>query len=133
MTTDPRTAILSDLCHPEWNPVSESHGLSHDDAVNLVNAHEADVLKRAASTQPPLPAGFERKSCVTVACAACGYPYDEAEFTMHFPSAREAADHVVGDGWDELKDGRVLCIRTDEQHDELRRTVGVIDPDDDTA
>ena len=50
MTTDPRTAILSDLCHPEWNPISESRGLSHDDAVNLVNAHEAATLRRAASS-----------------------------------------------------------------------------------
>lgn len=48
-TVDPRTEILSDLCHPEWNPVSESHGLSHDDAVKLVNAYRAAVLREAAA------------------------------------------------------------------------------------
>jgi hypothetical protein len=80
-------------------------------------------------TPTVLPAGFESKTCVTVKCAVCGYPYDEAEFVMHFPSGRDAADHVVGDSWDELKDGRVLCMRGDEQHDELRNTVGVIDQD----
>lgn len=47
-TVDPRTAILSDLCHPEWNPVSESHGMSHDDAVKLVDAYRAAVLREAA-------------------------------------------------------------------------------------
>lgn len=72
-----------------------------------------------------LPDGFERKACVTVECAVCGYPYDEAEFTMHFPSAGEAVNHVTSDGWDELKDGRVLCMRGDEKHDELRNTIGV--------
>jgi hypothetical protein len=83
--------------------------------------------------QTDLPDGFKRHACVTVACAACGYPYDEAEFTMHFPSAPEASNRVVSDGWDELKDGRVLCMRGDDKHDQLRHTVGVIDPDDDTA
>jgi hypothetical protein len=76
-------------------------------------------------TPVALPEGFQRKTCVTVACAVCGYPYDEAEFTMHFPSAAEASNHVVSDGWDELKDGRVLCMRGDEKHDETRRTVGL--------
>lgn len=80
-------------------------------------------------TPTELPAGFERKTCVTVACAVCGYQYDEAEFTMHFPSAGDAVDHVVGDGWDELTDGRILCMRDDEKHNELRDAVGVIDPD----
>jgi hypothetical protein len=80
-------------------------------------------------TPVELPAGFERKTCVTVACAVCGYQYDEAEFTMHFPSAADAVDHVVGDGWDELTDGRILCLRDDEKHNELRASVGVVDPD----
>ena len=74
-----------------------------------------------------LPDGFTRHSCVTVACAVCGYRYDEAEFAMHFPSAADAENHVTSDGWDELKDGRVLCMRGDEEHDELRNTVGVSD------
>ncbi|MER5750654.1 hypothetical protein [Streptomyces sp. NPDC002088] len=43
-TVDPRTEILSDLCHPEWNPVTESHGLAHDDAVKLVDAYRAAVV-----------------------------------------------------------------------------------------
>ena len=43
-TVDPRTAVLSDLCHPEWNPVSESHGMSHDDAVKLLDAYRAAVV-----------------------------------------------------------------------------------------
>lgn len=47
-TVDPRTVILSDLCHPEWNPVSESHGMSHDDAVKRVDSYRAAVLREAA-------------------------------------------------------------------------------------
>lgn len=43
-TVDPRTAILSDLCHPDWNPVSESHGLAHDDAVKLLDAYREAVV-----------------------------------------------------------------------------------------
>lgn len=109
-----------------------------DTAVNKGNTalDEIETAVRRWTAEHPepstLPAGFERKTCVTVACTACGYPYDEAEFTMHFPSAGEAVNHVVSDGWDELKDGRVLCMRDDEQHNELRDTVGVNDPDDDT-
>ncbi|MEU2426962.1 hypothetical protein ABZ619_39120 [Streptomyces sp. NPDC007851] len=80
-------------------------------------------------TPTELPAGFQRHVCITVACAVCGYQYDETEFTMHFPSAAEAANQTVSDGWEELKDGRVLCMRGDEKHDELRQTVGVVDPD----
>lgn len=48
-TVDPRTAILSDLCHPEWNPVSESRGLSHDDAVKLVNSYRASVVNEVVA------------------------------------------------------------------------------------
>jgi predicted DNA-binding transcriptional regulator AlpA len=48
-TVDPRTAVLSDLCHPEWNPVSESHGMSHDDAVKLLDAYRAAVLREVAT------------------------------------------------------------------------------------
>lgn len=47
-TVDPRIAILSDLCHPEWNPVSESRGMSHDAAVKLVDSYQAKVLREAA-------------------------------------------------------------------------------------
>lgn len=73
------------------------------------------------------PAGFERKTCVTVDCAACGYHYDETEFIHAFDSIEEATDTVVGAGWDELKDGRVLCDTYDEKHDELRRVVGLVE------
>jgi len=92
-----------------------------------------DGQRMVWQTPVTLPDGFQRKTCVTVACAVCGYAYDEAEFTMHFPSGAEASNHVVSDGWDELKDGRLLCMRGDEKHDELRRTVGVADPDDSDA
>jgi len=86
--------------------------------------------RMAWETPTVLPDGFERHACVTVKCAACGYPYDEAEFTHHFPSMGDALDGAVGGGWDELRDGRVLCETGDEKHDELRRTVGVVDDSD---
>ncbi|MFI1677017.1 hypothetical protein [Streptomyces sp. NPDC020607] len=76
-----------------------------------------------------LPAGFKREACITVACAVCGYGYDETEYTHHFPSAGDARDEAVGAGWDELKDGRVLCEDRDEKHEELRSAVGVVDQD----
>jgi len=89
-----------------------------------------DGRRMVWETPTVLPDGFERKNCVTVACAVCGYQYDKAEFVTHFPSAEEAVSHVVGDGWDELNDGRVLCMRGDEKHDELRQTVGAVDDSD---
>jgi hypothetical protein len=81
-------------------------------------------------TPTVLPDGFERHSCVTVKCAACGYGYDETEYDHHFPGLGDALDGVIGAGWDELNDGRVLCETQDEKHEELRRTVGVVDDSD---
>ncbi|MGR3875738.1 hypothetical protein ACUXZZ_45215 (plasmid) [Streptomyces graminifolii] len=81
-------------------------------------------------TPAELPDGFTRHTCVTVKCAVCGYGYDETEYDHHFPGLGDALDGVVGSGWDELKDGRVLCETQDEKHNELRQTVGVVDPDD---
>lgn len=114
------------MCRLEPHGVEEMHSDRPEAAIR------PNGRRTVWETPAELPSGFERKTCVTVACAACGYPYDEAEFTMHFPSAPEASNHVVSDGWDELKDGRLLCMRGDDKHEELRRTVGVIDPDDDT-
>ena len=110
----------------QWDTAISKGGAALDVIETTVRAW----IAKHPEPEPALPGGFERKTCVTVACAVCGYPYDEAEFTMHFPSAAEASSHVVGDGWDELKDGRVLCMRGDDRHDELRAAVGVIDPDD---
>jgi len=114
---------------------ASSNSPAYDAAVERGNAALDDIeqaVRRWVAAHPEpstLPAGFERKACVTVACAVCGYPYDEAEFAMHFPSAPEASNHVTSDGWDELKDGRVLCMRGDDKHDELRASVGVVDQD----
>lgn len=76
-----------------------------------------------------LPDGFERTTCVTIACAVCGYRYDEAEFVAHYPSAEDAMDGPRRDGWDVLKDGRVLCMSGEEKHDELRQSVGLVNED----
>lgn len=77
------------------------------------------------TTPVELPAGFERKTGVSVSCAVCGYGFDEDEFIHFFDSAEEATDTAVGTGWDELTDGRLLCETSDDKHDELRRTVGI--------
>jgi hypothetical protein len=109
----------------------------YDAAVERGNAALDDIeqaVRRWVAAHPEpstLPDGFKRHTCVTVACAACGYRYDEAEFVMHFPSEADARNGANGDAWDELADGRVLCMRGDEKHDELRRTVGLADPNDD--
>jgi hypothetical protein len=76
-----------------------------------------------------LPDGFERKTGVTVACAGCGYGFDEDEFIQFFDSVEEAVNLATSAGWDELEDGRLLCGDRDEKHEELRRTVGVVDQD----
>jgi len=83
-----------------------------------VAAHPAQVAE-------PLPEGFERHACVTVKCAVCGYHYDETEYDHHFPSVGDALDGAVGSGWDELKDGRVLCEDRDEKHEQMRQAVGI--------
>lgn len=98
-----------------------------DEAVRAFLAGEPTAEQPAAK---PLPDGFERQSCVTVKCAVCGYVYDETEYLHHFPTAGDATDGAVGAGWDELKDGRVLCETSDEKHDELRKTVGLVDDSD---
>ncbi|RSN13770.1 hypothetical protein DMH25_08255 [Streptomyces sp. WAC 01325] len=101
--------------------------LPADDPVPHYNRGRRYIEPRPADS---LPGGFERHACVTVKCAACSYPYDETEFTHHYQSMGDALDGAVGAGWDELRDGRVLCETGDEKHEELRRTVGVVDDSD---
>ncbi|MFJ7963178.1 hypothetical protein [Streptomyces sp. NPDC096324] len=108
---------------PEWDRAVGRGNAALDEVEKAVRAW---VAKHPESST--MPDGFEQKACVTVGCAVCGYRYDEAEFVMHFPSIAEASGHTVGDGWDELKDSRVLCMRGDEKHDELRASIGVVDP-----
>jgi hypothetical protein len=84
----------------------------------------------AGETPAQLPGGFKRTTAVTVDCAACGYHFDETEFIHAFDSVEEAVDTVVGAGWDELRDGRVICEDQDEKHEALRSEVGVVNDSD---
>lgn len=106
------------------------HGEEELHADRPRSAAEPNGRRMVWSTPTVLPDGFTRHSCITVACAVCGYRYDESEFDHHFPSAGDAIDGAVGSGWDELKDGRLLCEATDDKHEEVRRTVGVVKEDD---
>ncbi|MFK3734042.1 hypothetical protein ACI2LJ_27675 [Streptomyces sp. NPDC088090] len=45
---DPRMAIYSDLMWPKWNPRSESHGTSQEQADKLLDAYRAATLREAA-------------------------------------------------------------------------------------
>ncbi|WP_435279129.1 hypothetical protein [Streptomyces sp. 1222.5] len=111
------------VCALPPHGVEELHAdRSHEEA-------EPNGRRMVWSTPTVLPDGFARHSCITVACAVCGYRYDEAEFDRHFPSVGDAIDGAVSSGWDELKDGRLLCEADDDKHDALRRTVGVADDD----
>lgn len=47
-TVDPRIAILSDLSDPPYNEVTETRCVPWDDAVKLLNAYRAAVLREAA-------------------------------------------------------------------------------------
>jgi hypothetical protein len=47
-TTAARTALYSQLMWPAWNPRSESHGTSREQAEQLLNAYRAAVLREAA-------------------------------------------------------------------------------------
>lgn len=103
---------------PQWDAAVErgTTALDHIDC----------AVRRWVTAHPEpstLPAGFERRTGVAVKCAACGYGFDEDEFIHFFDSPEEARDTVVGTGWDELKDGRVVCETRDEKHNELRATV----------
>jgi hypothetical protein len=92
----------------------------------------AAALRQLADGQPTveLPGGFKRTTAVTVDCAACGYHFGETEFIHAFDSVEEATDTVVGAGWDELRDGRVVCEDQDEKHQALRSEVGVVNDSD---
>ena len=46
--TEPRTALYSELMWPEWNPRSERHGTSQEQAEQLIDAYRAAVLREAA-------------------------------------------------------------------------------------
>ncbi|MCL6733325.1 PGDYG domain-containing protein [Streptomyces neyagawaensis] len=86
-----------------------------------------DIFAETYEPAIPLPAGFRSEQLVAVRCAACEYEYDEDEsYTCYFNSVEQATTCVRDAGWTVLKDGRVLCTaEDDEDHDELRRTVGI--------
>lgn len=48
-TTDPRIAVLSDLSSPSWHPTPEAYGMPWDDAVKLLDAYRAAVLREVAA------------------------------------------------------------------------------------
>jgi hypothetical protein len=105
-----------------------TNGVMHSDRT------DADVMPNGRrmvwETPAELPCGFKRTTAVTVDCAACGYHFDETEFIHAFDSVEEAVDTVVGAGWDELRDGRVVCEDHDEKHEALRSEVGVVNDSD---
>jgi hypothetical protein len=47
-TVDPRIAILSDLSDPPFNEVTETRCVPWDDAVKMLAAYKAAVLRKAA-------------------------------------------------------------------------------------
>ena len=47
-TVDPRIAVLSDLSQPSWHPTPKAYGMPWDEAVVLLNAYRAAVLRAAA-------------------------------------------------------------------------------------
>ena len=48
-TTDPRIAVLSAISSPDWHPVPEAHGMPWDEAVKLLDAYRAAVLREVAA------------------------------------------------------------------------------------
>jgi hypothetical protein len=47
-TVDPRIAILSNLSDPPYSEVAETHCVPWDDAVKMLAAYRASVLREAA-------------------------------------------------------------------------------------
>lgn len=58
-TVDPRIAVLSDLSDPPYNQVAEKHCVPWDDAVKMLNAYKAAVLREAADAINALPEDYE--------------------------------------------------------------------------
>jgi len=56
-----RIAVYSELMWPEWDPRTEAHGTSQEQAEQLLNAHAAEVraavLREAAEQIDTLPTG----------------------------------------------------------------------------
>ncbi|MFF8775069.1 hypothetical protein [Kitasatospora sp. NPDC015120] len=71
--------------------------------------------------------------CWTAKCSVCGDVVED-EFIPHSDSPEAAADDAVGSHeWEELPDGRLVCDRTDDAHDEARaqaRTGNAPEPDE---
>jgi hypothetical protein len=127
--TEQLTAALREVL-ATFAPMHEVHGgpVSYYDGSADIEAAQFEKW-RATLDDVDLPAGFKRTTAVTVDCAACGYHFDETEFIHAFDSIAEATSTVVGAGWDELEDGRVICEEQDEAHEVLRSEVGVVDQD----
>lgn len=58
--------------------------------------------------------------CWTAKCSICGDVVED-EFIPHHDTPESAADDAVGSReWDELPDGRLVCDRSDDAHDDAR-------------
>ncbi|MEU5388971.1 hypothetical protein [Kitasatospora cineracea] len=72
--------------------------------------------------------------CWTARCSVCGDVVED-EFIPHHDSAEAAADDAVDSrGWAERPDGRLVCERDGQEHEEARadaRTEGGPEPDED--
>ncbi|MFJ2191566.1 hypothetical protein ACIOJE_27155 [Kitasatospora sp. NPDC087861] len=57
--------------------------------------------------------------CWTAKCSVCG-DLVEDEYIPHHASAEDAAADAVAREWHELPDGRLVCDRSDDVHDDAR-------------
>lgn len=54
----------------------------------------------------------DQHTCYTARCDECRNDYEnDDQMIVHFDSAEAAIDGAVGDGWQHLSDGRLLCGR----------------------
>ncbi|MFE2174412.1 hypothetical protein [Kitasatospora sp. NPDC059462] len=100
-------------------------------ATHALVLHHGYAWRREGAARPG--AGTAVPSlCWTAKCGICG-DLVEDEFIPRHESPEAAATDAVGREWDELPDGRLVCDRADEAHDEARaqaRTEDTSGPDE---
>lgn len=72
---------------------------------------------------------FITVTCVVAVCDLCGSQNDDDAYGHHYPHPDDAIGDLTTDygydttPWTLLADGRLICGRHDQTHDELRITV----------
>lgn len=93
---------------PEGHAWEYGDGSPHWESESKALDQLSQMLQADRGQLADLTLRQESAPCWHLACAECGYRFDEDEWLMHFPGQRDALQTAEDCDW-HIVDGRVLC------------------------